>query len=236
MCNKVECLQVIWKDLETRQRVAIGTLCKGDNYVFAYNQATLSKAKKLGFKGLVAFQDIEKEYVSSVLFPAFATRLPDRRRSDIQVILEKYGLSEYNAFELLKKTEGRLPIDTLEFIETIDLNKITSNSSVEKIFFVAGVRHCEACDDKKGDNCTLKIPFNIGESLTLVLDTENPFDSNAVMLYKGDKKVGFVPNYYSKAIHDAIIGKFKLKCIVKEFNNQSSCQECLKVALTIEKE
>lgn len=236
MIKSSECLQVVWKDLDTRQRVIIGTLCKEEHYTFKYKQETLEKAKKLGFKGLVAFQDFNKEYANKSLFPAFATRLPDKRRTDIKEILENYNLTQYDAFELLKRTEGRLPIDTLEFIEAINLEILDDVSQIKKEFFVAGVRHCEVCEDRKDNNCTIKIPINIGEQLELILDEDNKFDRNAVMLYKDKKKVGFIPNYYSEAIHDSLINNLAVKCVVVEFNEQNCCQECLKVVLTITKE
>ena len=31
-------------------------------------------------------------------------------------ILEKYGLAQYDGYELLRKNGGRLPIDTYEFV------------------------------------------------------------------------------------------------------------------------
>ena len=51
-----------------------------------------------------------------MLFPVFASRLPDRKREDIDKILQKYGLKEFDEYELLKKSGARLPIDNLEFI------------------------------------------------------------------------------------------------------------------------
>lgn len=233
MYKGMDCLQVVWKDLDTRQRVVIGTLCRDEEYTFKYNKETLSHASKLGFKGLVAFQDMSKVYTSKNLFPAFATRLPDRRRSDIKKILEKYDLEEYDAFELLKRTEGRLPIDTLEFIEAIDLDCLEEGVKIRKEFFVAGVRHCEVCHDRNDDDCTLNISINSGDKLELVLEEDNKFDRNAVALYKDNKKVGFIPNYYSKSIHDAVVNKFEIECTVKEFNAHTNCQECLKTTLSL---
>jgi len=41
--------------------------------------------------------------------PVFASRLPDPKRKDIDKILKKYNMSEYDQFTLLKKCQGRLP-------------------------------------------------------------------------------------------------------------------------------
>ena len=45
-----------------------------------------------------------------MLFPVFASCLPDRKRKDIDKILQKYGLKEFDEYELLKKSGARLPI------------------------------------------------------------------------------------------------------------------------------
>ncbi|MBU3181659.1 hypothetical protein [Clostridium psychrophilum] len=52
------------------------------------------------------------------MFPAFSSRLPDKRRKDVKEILAKY-----DAFELLKKSGGKLPIDSLKFIDPIFLDE-----------------------------------------------------------------------------------------------------------------
>ncbi|MCB2298617.1 hypothetical protein [Clostridium tagluense] len=57
------------------------------------------------------------------MFPAFSSRLPDKRRKDVKEILAKYKLEKYDSFELLKKSGGKLPIDCLEFIEPIYLDE-----------------------------------------------------------------------------------------------------------------
>ena len=38
------------------------------------------------------------------------------KRRDIKEILEKYEMTEYDPYELLKRNGGRLPIDNYEFI------------------------------------------------------------------------------------------------------------------------
>ena len=55
-------------------------------------------------------------YRSEELFPAFSSRLPDRKRKDIDKILKKYNLDEYDTYELLKRSGAKLPIDNLQFV------------------------------------------------------------------------------------------------------------------------
>lgn len=58
-------------------------------------------------------------YKCEELFPVFSSRLPDRKRKDIKKILEKYGLKEYDSYQLLKRSGARLPIDNLQFVDPI---------------------------------------------------------------------------------------------------------------------
>ena len=67
-------------------------------------------------KRLIVFPE-DKEYHHKTLFPIFSCRLPYERRPDIQDILEEYGMTEYDEFELLKRSGAKLPTDDFEFIE-----------------------------------------------------------------------------------------------------------------------
>lgn len=116
MANKQnDVLYLIWKDPDTSKSFVVGELSKGENYKFKYGKEC-SLAKKYGWQGIVAFPE-DKVYESQTLFPVFSSRLPDPKRRDINTILRKYGLVSYNAYELLKRNGGKLPIDTYEFRE-----------------------------------------------------------------------------------------------------------------------
>lgn len=118
-----EYIYLIWKDHKTRQRYIVGKLSKNSHYEFEYFKDEVKKAIQCGFEPLIAFHDIEYVYRNEEIFPAFSSRLPDRRRKDIKEVLTKYDLKKYDEFELLKKSGARLPIDTLEFIDPIFLEE-----------------------------------------------------------------------------------------------------------------
>ena len=94
----------------------------------------MSAAEDHGWSKLEAFPEM-KEYKSKVMFPAFASRLPDRKRRDMKRILRKYGLEEFDEFELLKKSGARLPIDTYEFINPI----FPDDETVLRDFYVMAI-------------------------------------------------------------------------------------------------
>ncbi len=119
--NDRDYIYLVWKDYKTSQRYVIGKLSKNGKYQFEYRCEDVNKAIENGFEPLIAFPDINKIYESYDIFPAFSSRLPDKRRKDVKEILSKYKLQKYDAFELLKKSGGKLPTDSLEFIEPIFL-------------------------------------------------------------------------------------------------------------------
>jgi hypothetical protein len=56
---------------------------------------------------------LNKVYKNDRLFAIFTSRLPDRKRKNIQEILDKYGLKEYNDYMLLKRSGARPALSKL---------------------------------------------------------------------------------------------------------------------------
>lgn len=233
--NGRDYLLVIWKDAKTGARIEVGHLSKNGSYEFIYIKNNLEKALKKGFEAFVAFPDFDKSYKNDEVFPVFSSRLPDKRRKDISVILEKYNLTNYDAFELLRANGGKLPTDSLEFVDPIFYNP---NEDVTREFFIAGTRHRELCNPQSYPECILNVDLEKGEELIVFREKDNEHDPNAVLLLKnsiGKEKIGYVPAYYVEAVSEAIVHNQKITCRVKEFL-RDNCQECVKVILTIEKE
>lgn len=100
---------VFWKE------IVIGSVLKNeDKYIFKYNKEGVEKARRIGFEYIVGFKDIEQEYISERLFPVFTSRIPPKNRHDIDKILNKLELSEYNELEILKRTKGKCYTDEIE--------------------------------------------------------------------------------------------------------------------------
>lgn len=124
--EKKDFLYLIWIDSKTKRRYVIGMLSKNIHYEFCYG-FEVEKAQEKGFKLLISFDEIDKVYKSDILFPVFSSRLPDKKRREINKILTKYGMNKYNDYELLKKSGARLPIDNLEFMDhLLEENKINT--------------------------------------------------------------------------------------------------------------
>ncbi len=219
-------LYLIWKDPVSRRNFTVGRLVHtSECFVFSYLEDA-EAAKEFGWEYLSAFPD-NREYKSSVMFPAFSSRLPDRKRRDINAILKKYQLDQYDEFNLLKKSGARLPIDTYEFIDPI----FPEDETIQRDFFIMGIRHKAAC---MGEDCEQLPDVKIGDWLSFVPEPENPNDKNAIRIVtKNGEHLGYVPRYYNTEILRRLDGGKSYSCIILEINKDESCSECIKVRLNI---
>lgn len=218
---------LIWKEPKSRQQYLIAKLSKNGKYEFEYD-FEIEEALEKGFKLLIAFDNIKEKYTSDRLFSSFSSRIPDKRRKDIGKILDKYGLSEYDEYELLKKSGGRLPIDDLEFIDPILDN---GEDPIERRFYVAGSRHYIGCEGKE---CVKSFGIDTGDKLYLELEPENKFDEYAIKIKNRNKdKIGYIPRYYNKELIGLLNNGAKYELIVDEINKDNNCNECLKVLLKV---
>ncbi len=63
--------------------ILLVSLQKNGQYEFQYCE-DIEKALEVGFTPLVSFERLNVVYKSEILFPVFASRLPDRKRKDIK--------------------------------------------------------------------------------------------------------------------------------------------------------
>ena len=226
MVPKSNYLLLIWKDPETRRNYTVGKLTRGDCFTFQY-YGEAENAEEAGWKLLGAFPTYQ-EYRSNTMFPVFSSRLPDKKRRDIQNILEKYGLMEYDEFELLRRSGARLPIDTYEFIDPIP----PDDTEVEREFYMTGIRYHSAC---QGSDCGALPRVKVGDILLLEEEPENAYDPMAIRVLTQEKEVlGYVPRYYNKAILVRLHDGMDYSCKITEVNaNMRNCSECLKARLTM---
>ena len=109
---------LVWTNINTRNKYKVAMLYKENGtYYFKYILENVKEAQKDGFELLVAFPQINATYENPHLFAVFGARLPDKRRPEIDKILEEYGMTEYDEFELLKRSGAKLPTDNYEFVK-----------------------------------------------------------------------------------------------------------------------
>ena len=217
-------LYLIWKSEQSRKQYVVGQLIKNGQFEFQYVK-DIKDAINDGFTPLLCFPDIDNVYTDTKLFSVFASRLPDKKRKDIQNILEKYGLEEYDEYMMLKRSGARLPIDSLEFIDPI----LNIEESGKRIFFIAGVRHYLEC---KGDNCRNAVTVTRGDEIVLKREPDNRYDPYAVqMLDVSGHILGYVPGYYSEGVSRMLMENKRVTCHVYNVDKNKNCNECIKVIL-----
>lgn len=219
-------LYLIWKSEQTRKQYIIGQLTKNGQYEFQYGEE-VQDAIADGFKPLLCFPDINKVYKDDRLFTIFTSRLPDRKRKNIQTILEKYGLEKYDDYMLLKRSGARLPIDNLEFIDPI----LSLDKDITRIFYMAGVRHYLDCD---GKDCAQAMKVTRGDEVFLRREPDNSYDQNAVQFLDISGRIlGYIPRYYSKGVTELLKRKKKIVCHIYNVDKNRNCNECVKVIMRI---
>jgi len=190
-------LWLVWKDTNTRERFIVGVLTYNrEVYYFKYleneGKNDLGSALTRGFSLLPAFPERDKEYQSPKLFHVFFNRLASRNRTDVQELFQNRGLSQHcSDFDFLKETGGRLPTDTLEFVEPI-MFQVQEEFKIK--FNVAGLRYYDI--DKVQ---YYKLQQN--SKIILRLEPNNKFDPHAIeVLTCENEKLGYVPVFYSRYI------------------------------------
>lgn len=221
-------LEIYWQCHRTHERFKVAELIKDTSeFIFKYVD-NVQQFDVDGFRPIFPFLDYNKSYSSQFMFPCFKNRLPDSKRKDIEIILKKYDLKEYDDFEFLSKSEGRLPTDRLEFINPINV----SQKSFNRDFYIAGVSHGCFCNKEV---CEYTENIEIGNALNLVGEEQNKFDKYAVRIDYKCKKLGYVPKYYSEAVSTLIKQNKKIKCVVIQIKSGTvDCRECIKARLIVE--
>ena len=227
LINGRDYVYLVWKEPMTRRQYVVGQLSKNGKYEFSYG-FEVEAAIKAGFNRLIPFEDTGIVYESDLLFPAFSSRLPDKKRKGIEDILSKYDLHEYDEFLLLKRSGAQLPIDNLKFIDPLPDEDIRY---IARIFDLAGVRHYLGCE---GNECGNSIDLEPGEELMLETENENQFDNNALkVINQRGILVGYIPRYYNKELRELLEKGFQYVCRVDSFNKDNYCEECIKVKLEL---
>ena len=114
----MEYLYLKWIDYKTNKKYVIGALCRDkehNKYYFKLSEDYINKANEAGFSPItLPFTDLNKIYESDTLFSIFRIRVPNIANFDdeeLETLLQEVGLEEFDEFEFLKKTKGKLETD-----------------------------------------------------------------------------------------------------------------------------
>lgn len=195
---------MLWQsaDLKSpgRTRRIVGEIFKSTfgqlTFRYAREQLDFQVACKEGFNGFPAF-DMKNEEVNEGVIEALMRRLPPRNREDFGQFLAQHGLPSpfpYSDLALLGYTGAHLPSDGFSVVPIFPSDVKRCDYMME----VAGVRHVY-----KGQISTL-------DSQTLIrfsVDEENEIDPDAVAVYAGSEKLGYVNRGLRHTFHEWVLSR-----------------------------
>lgn len=173
---------VVWQHGLSRRRYLIGHLSRDSNgHMFRYETTTpgaLNEAQAVGFRRFDEFPDCNGVWRQTDLFATFLRRVPQTWAAEDY---RRLGVEPGDGIEFLRVTGGRLPTDTLEFLEPISVG-----GTYHLRFPVAGWRYYD------GERVMEELVP--GAVVGLELDATNPYDPNAIrVLSPSGVLIGFVP-------------------------------------------
>lgn len=79
----MEVFSILWSPFKNDIEYPIGILVYNKVWYFKYNKEIIKKAMTQGFRPFPDLLDIEKDYISDILFPTFRNRYLERDNIDV---------------------------------------------------------------------------------------------------------------------------------------------------------
>lgn len=185
-------LHLIWQasNSEVRKRFVVGELVRSGTSVslaYHYYSDDLYEALMLGFVGHPAFPLSQPVHHQNVI-EIFSRRLPPRNRADYNTYLTRNRLPidrPLSDFTILGYAGGALPSDGFYCALNLQYEPLP----IAMLMEVAGFRYNEGMN--------FEIPHLLNMPVSFVPEPENPKDSNAVAIYAGPSRLGYVPRYHA---------------------------------------
>ena len=205
----IRTIYISWQKKTGEPRYIIAKVKRNvDGAVFSYRDIELKKAQEDGFEHLLGFKNAEKmtsKEVENLLF----LRVISKDRPDRNEFLKFWGAENISdTFDVLAFTQGKAATDNFEFLADF------STAKAKKLTFITDLAHLSH----------LKLPANTikkGDVLTYQKEKNNEFDKEAIMVFLGDLKVGYI-----KKIHNKIFQRPQLlKLTVKEISQNGTIKQ-----------
>jgi len=186
-------LFTLWRDPGDGTRHVVGELWRdSQGYGFAYLD-DLTQPVARGFQELSEFpvrRGRAEPYRAEYLFPSFAQRIPDPRRTDRTQILSAWGVEHPDdPMEILARSGGVQLTDRIELAE-YRAGHDTLERPLE--FRVSGMRF---------QPDALQAALRPGAAISLLRDPTNRHDPHAsLVLVHDETRVGYVPRQYSAMV------------------------------------
>lgn len=178
-----------------RTRRIVAELTRSDDpesvtFTYLFDTTDFLAAKEAGFAGYPAFRPKIATHTQGVM-SAFMRRLPPRKREDFGAYLAQHWLPNpfvLSDFALLGYTGAKLPSDGFALVPVFDPARLPCEYVTE----IAGTRHMEA----GAFDCA-----QVGDVVTLAADPTNPVDPKALLVMKGEVRLGYINRALLPAVH-----------------------------------
>lgn len=196
---------MIWRAGRSHSRIIVGIIKSNASVTtFRYIKDGVNIAKEEGFTCYPDFPDLSKIYDTNIL-RILSQRLNNADRTDIAEYYDFWEISpkeKHDVLYILAHTGGLLPTDNFEFLA--DFYGVKGLSLVTEL---------TGLSENPISNDTIKE----GDVLKWKREPTNKYDIDAVVVYKGEQKLGYI-----KKIHNRIFnkkGSSRLKITVKHIEH-----------------
>jgi hypothetical protein len=173
---------LVWRKGPGTRRHVVGLLERAPDgsHTFKYSPEAETLVTTDGFTPYTEFQDLHKTYNGNVA-EIFGQRLVRVERSDSRSFYNFWEVDQNkinDKFYLLGKTQGLVATDNFEFLADYKLSPDT-----DFVTEVAGLSQQDKLD---------RDDVMIGDQLDFQKEPDNEKDPKAVMVFKGNKKIGYI--------------------------------------------
>lgn len=202
-------IYLAWRKGKGFRRHVVGILRRNatDGIRFEYLSENVSNALKDGFVPYVDFPDLTKTYTQNVI-DIFGQRIVQSERGDIQKYYDFWELNKNyieDKFYMLAYTQGMLSTDNFEFLAEffprLDLCFVSE---------ICGLTH------QNHPSNTVEI----GDELSWIKESTNPYDKFAVKVYKESTIIGYIKVVHNRVFYKNLKGK--LRIVVKGIDQNGS--------------
>ena len=192
-------LYLAWQDRRSRRWFPVGRLIhEGGNsqrYEFVYIEGARRAKELAGFMEIPGFPNLDREYRSGELFPAFRNRTMNVSRPDRAGYLWHLGLdvSEWDAVTELSVSGGKSQSDGFEVFPAIVPD---DHGRFRTRFILHGIRHLNPHSIERSESLVA------GDVLRLAFELNNPVAGHAVLVISNDYyTLGWLPRYLVEGMH-----------------------------------
>ncbi len=188
-----------WRRGKGSRRHIVGLLERSlDNQVsFQYLPLAKELKKTEGFIPYFEFQNLDEIYTTNVM-KIFSHRLIKSERPDAANFYDFWDIEKIkttDSFYVLGKSQGLTILDNFEFLADFQ-----PNENIDFVTDLSGLSYLNLLRD------TVKS----GDSLTYQFESNNPIDSEAVVVKFNGQNVGYIKQIHCKVFHKYRLDELKL--------------------------